>query len=61
MPTLVYNGDAATYGTVDSATLIVESDYFSAVNLNIVVRTYVPLFQSMYLVSHLFSFIGLYI
>ncbi|KAM7491797.1 hypothetical protein LguiA_034718 [Lonicera macranthoides] len=38
MPTLVYNGDAVTYGTVDSATLIVESDYFSAVNLNIVPR-----------------------
>ena len=38
MPVLVYNGDAAKYGTVDSASLIVESDYFSAVNLKIVVR-----------------------
>ncbi|KAK3000229.1 LOW QUALITY PROTEIN: hypothetical protein RJ639_023848 [Escallonia herrerae] len=33
MPRLVYNGTAAQYGTVDSATLIVESDYFSAVNV----------------------------
>ncbi|KAI8540237.1 hypothetical protein RHMOL_Rhmol09G0246900 [Rhododendron molle] len=32
-PTLVFGGTAAQYGTVDSATLIVESDYFSAVNL----------------------------
>ncbi|KAI3458388.1 hypothetical protein Pfo_015051 [Paulownia fortunei] len=36
MPTLVYDGTAARYGTVDSATLIVESDYFSAVNLKVV-------------------------
>jgi len=36
MPTVTFNGDAAKYGTVDSATLIVESDYFVGVNLNIV-------------------------
>ncbi|XP_071723253.1 putative pectinesterase 63 [Rutidosis leptorrhynchoides] len=36
MPNLTFNGDAAKYGTVDSATLIVEGDYFVAVNLNIV-------------------------
>ncbi|KAM7494678.1 hypothetical protein LguiB_029287 [Lonicera macranthoides] len=36
MPTLVFDGDAAKYGTVDSASLIVESNYFSAVNINIV-------------------------
>ncbi|PIN08953.1 Pectinesterase, partial [Handroanthus impetiginosus] len=36
MPTLVYDGTAAKYGTVDSATLIVESDFFSAVNLKVV-------------------------
>lgn len=37
MPTLVFGGTAATYGTVDSATLIVESDYFTAANLIIAV------------------------
>ncbi|KAJ7961864.1 Pectinesterase [Quillaja saponaria] len=36
MPNLTYAGTALQYGTVDSATLIVESDYFVAVNLNIV-------------------------
>ncbi|CAL5322869.1 unnamed protein product [Camellia sinensis] len=36
VPTLIYGGTAAQYGTVDSATLIVESDYFSAVNVKIV-------------------------
>jgi pectinesterase len=36
MPVLVFGGTAAEYGTVDSATLVVESDYFSAVNLKIV-------------------------
>ncbi|KAL2526949.1 putative pectinesterase 63 [Abeliophyllum distichum] len=36
MPILVFGGTAAEYGTVDSATLIVESDYFNAVNLKIV-------------------------
>lgn len=35
---LTYNGNALKYGTVDSATLIVESDYFMAVNLVIEVR-----------------------
>mgnify|MGYP004706419665 FL=1 len=33
MPTLVFDGTAAKYGTVESATLIVESDYFNAANL----------------------------
>ncbi|GAB4854793.1 hypothetical protein Ancab_023378 [Ancistrocladus abbreviatus] len=32
-PTLTFGGTAAQYGTVDSATLIVESDYFVAANL----------------------------
>ncbi|KAK4489361.1 hypothetical protein RD792_005168 [Penstemon davidsonii] len=36
LPNLVFGGTAAQYGTVESATLIVESDYFSALNLNIV-------------------------
>ncbi|KAG8381031.1 hypothetical protein BUALT_Bualt06G0078500 [Buddleja alternifolia] len=35
MPTVVYGDTAAKTGTMDSATLIVESDYFSAVNLKI--------------------------
>ncbi|XP_038698038.1 pectinesterase PPME1-like [Tripterygium wilfordii] len=33
MPTIVFGGTAAEYGTVDSATLIVESDYFVAANI----------------------------
>ncbi|CAK9157949.1 unnamed protein product [Ilex paraguariensis] len=33
MPTLAFGGTSAEFGTVDSATLIVESDYFSAVNI----------------------------
>ncbi|XP_030935929.1 probable pectinesterase 48 [Quercus lobata] len=33
MPTLTYDGTAAKYGTVDSASLIVKSDYFVAANL----------------------------
>ncbi|GLT54868.1 hypothetical protein SLA2020_280300 [Shorea laevis] len=33
MPTLTYSGNAAKYGTVDSATLIVQSDYFTAANI----------------------------
>ncbi|KMS96122.1 hypothetical protein BVRB_001930 [Beta vulgaris subsp. vulgaris] len=32
-PTITFGGTAAQYGTVDSATLIVESDYFVAANL----------------------------
>ncbi|EOY22714.1 hypothetical protein QUC31_007881 [Theobroma cacao] len=33
MPNLSYDGTARQYGTVDSATLIVESDYFVAANI----------------------------
>lgn len=33
MPNLTYGGTAAQYGTVDSATLIVEGDYFVAANI----------------------------
>ncbi|KAK4748539.1 hypothetical protein SAY87_015125 [Trapa incisa] len=33
MPSIEYNGDAKKYGTVNSATLIVESDYFMATNI----------------------------
>lgn len=35
MPNLTYGGTAQEYGTVDSATLIVESDYFVASNIMI--------------------------
>lgn len=38
MPRLTYGGTAQQYGTVDSATLIAESDYFVAANLVIAVR-----------------------
>lgn len=33
MPTLTFDGTAAKYGTVDSATLVTESDYFMAANI----------------------------
>ncbi|RDX89967.1 Pectinesterase PPME1 [Mucuna pruriens] len=33
MPTLTFGGTALKYGTVDSATLIVEADYFVAANI----------------------------
>ncbi|XP_028804284.1 pectinesterase PPME1-like [Neltuma alba] len=33
MPNLTYNGDAKRYGTVDSATLITNSNYFVAANI----------------------------
>ncbi|OWM75734.1 hypothetical protein CDL15_Pgr021899 [Punica granatum] len=33
MPKISFNGNAAHFGTVDSATLIVESDYFVAANI----------------------------
>ncbi|XP_057778502.1 pectinesterase 1-like [Salvia miltiorrhiza] len=36
MPFLVFNGTAAKYGTVDSATLTAEADNFYGVNLNVV-------------------------
>lgn len=35
-PVLISSGTALQYGTVDSATLIVESDFFSGVNLKVV-------------------------
>lgn len=39
MPVLVYDGTAAKYGTVDSATLTAESDHFMGVNLKVVVSS----------------------
>ncbi|KAK8266139.1 hypothetical protein V6Z11_D12G223100 [Gossypium hirsutum] len=36
MPNLTFDGTAKQYGTVDSATLITESNYFVGANLNIV-------------------------
>ncbi|KAF8088886.1 hypothetical protein N665_0527s0006 [Sinapis alba] len=41
MPVLTFDGTAAEYGTVDSATLIVLSDYFMAVN--IIVKNSAPM------------------
>lgn len=38
MPVITFDGTAAKYGTVDSASLIILSDYFMAVN--IVVKVY---------------------
>ncbi|KAK1419545.1 hypothetical protein QVD17_28720 [Tagetes erecta] len=35
MPTLIFNGNAAKYTTVESGTLTVDSDYFVAANLHI--------------------------
>lgn len=40
MPTLTFSGTAAKYGTVDSASLIVESDYFTAANIIVKVIIY---------------------
>ena len=37
MPVLSFDGTAAKFGTVNSATLIVESDYFMAVNIVVIV------------------------
>ena len=37
MPMLSFGGTAAKYGTVDSATLIVEADYFMLVNIIVIV------------------------
>lgn len=42
-PVLVFDGCAAKYGTADSGTLIVESDYFTAANMIIVVSIIVKL------------------
>lgn len=41
MATLTYDGTAAKYGTVDSASLIVESNYFVAANLIFQVHIYI--------------------
>ncbi|CAA7022529.1 unnamed protein product [Microthlaspi erraticum] len=41
MPVMTFDGTAAQYGTVDSATLIVLSDYFMAVN--IIVKNSAPM------------------
>lgn len=38
---LTYDGTAAKYGTVESATLIVWAQYFVAANLNIIVCVYI--------------------
>jgi len=53
MPVITYDGTAAKYGTVDSASLIILSDYFMAVN--IVVKVSDPtniLYISMRLVDY---------
>ena len=49
MPTLTYDGTAAKYGTVDSASLIVESDYFVAANLIIQVHMYMCFYKLVHL------------
>ncbi|KAJ8540184.1 hypothetical protein K7X08_026573 [Anisodus acutangulus] len=36
VPNIIFNGTAKEYNTVDSATVVVESEYFSAVNINFV-------------------------
>lgn len=40
MPKILFDGTAAKYGTVNSATVAVESDYFVAVNIEFVVRLF---------------------
>lgn len=58
-PTITFAGTAAEYGTVDSATLIVESDYFVAANIIVSVRYSSPtliinyiLFPFFYVLKH---------
>lgn len=53
MPNLTYSGTAAQYGTVNSATLVVESDYFTAVNLVIKVIFFSVLIYCCYACSKL--------
>lgn len=48
MPTLTYDGTAAQYGTVDSATLIVQSDYFVAANIIIAVQMHASKTSSIF-------------
>lgn len=48
MPKLTFDGDAAKYGTVYSATLIVESDYFTAANLIIEVLFFFFFFKERF-------------
>lgn len=43
MPVLLFAGTAAKYGTVDSASLSVDSDHFVGVNLKVVVSIYISL------------------
>lgn len=43
MPRISYDGTAKEYGTWDCATVVVESNYFMAVNIAFVVRFYFPL------------------
>ena len=52
MPSIIYNGTALRYGTVYSATVAVESDYFMAVNIAFVVRTSLSLSLSLSTVLH---------
>lgn len=40
MPMLSFDGTAAKFGTVDSATLIVEADYFMLVNIIVIVSVF---------------------
>ena len=47
MPKLTYSGTAQKFGTVDSATLIVESDYFMACNIIVAVMHYLSNFTSL--------------
>ena len=48
MPTLTSSGTAAKYGTDDSATVVVESNYFVAANIILVVGTYVPVLSQLH-------------
>ncbi|RHN74843.1 putative pectinesterase [Medicago truncatula] len=51
MPNITFGGTAAKYGTVDSATLIVESDYFVAANIMLSVCLLSPLYDAFCLYS----------
>ena len=55
MPNLTYEGTAKQYGTVDSATLMVESDYFVAANILISVCILLTLIQIICHFSYLYT------
>lgn len=55
---IIFGGTAAEYGTVESATLIVESDYFSAANIVIMVGIFGILLYNLSTFYSFFCFVN---